>query len=48
MGAIMSGLMNYYLIPFPKTILSNVLCNSMSGLLSGFMGGFIGLLVYKT
>lgn len=27
MGAIMSGLINYYLIPFPKTLLGNAIGN---------------------
>jgi hypothetical protein len=42
----MSFAMNYFLFPFPETILGNALGNGMSGFLSGFMGGFIGLLAY--
>ncbi len=46
MGALMSGLANYYLISAPETLLMNAVGNAMSGLISGFLGGFIGVLMF--
>ena len=47
MGFLMSAVINYYVIPFPETVLNNAVGNGISGLISGFMGGFMGILVYS-
>lgn len=44
MGALISGIMVYFVIPFPETMLANVINNAMSGFISGFMGLLIFLL----
>lgn len=44
-GAIPSGLFNYYLIPFPQSLLDNAIGHSISGFISGYMAGFIGVLI---
>ena len=46
-GFVMSMIMNYFVIPFPATVLSNAVGNGISGLISGFMGGFMGIMVYS-
>jgi len=46
--AVVSGLMNYFVIPFPKTLLDNGINHAMSGLFSGLVTGFVGLIVFMT
>ena len=43
MGFIVSFLMNYFVVPIPKSVFTNRLNNAISGAISGFMGGFMGL-----
>ena len=42
-GALASGLINYYLVPFPATTIENAGNNAISGFFAGFMGGFLGI-----
>ncbi len=37
---------NYFLVPFPESLMQNAVNNGISGLLSGFMSGFMGLFMY--
>jgi hypothetical protein len=46
MGAVMSFIINYFLIPLPATVLGNALNHTVTGIISGFMGGFMGILLY--
>lgn len=46
-GFIFSGLINYYLLPFPETIFDHALSNGLSGMFSGFMGGFMAIKTMK-
>jgi hypothetical protein len=43
---VVSGLMNYYVIPFPRTLLNNEFNHVISGSLSGLVTGFFGLFVF--
>lgn len=45
-GFTLSFLVNYFLVPFPETLLVNAFNNGISGFFSGFMGGFMGLFMY--
>ncbi|WP_431087647.1 hypothetical protein [Paenibacillus sp. 8b26] len=46
MGAVMSFIINYFIVPVPSTVLGNALNHTITGIISGFMGGFMGLLMY--
>ena len=46
-GFVASMLMNYFIIPFPESVLANAVGNGFSGLISGFMGGFMGIMAYS-
>lgn len=42
-GAVLSGAVNYFVIPMPETLLANALGHFASGGISGFLAGFMGL-----
>lgn len=43
---VLSFSVNYFLVPFPESLMENAVNNGVSGLLSGFMSGFMGLFMY--
>lgn len=43
---VLSFSVNYFLVPFPESLMENAVNNGISGLLSGFMSGFMGLFMY--
>ncbi len=45
-GAVISGLLNYFVLPFPKTHLDNAIGHGIGGLICTFIGGFAGILVF--
>ncbi|WP_048065300.1 hypothetical protein [Methanosarcina acetivorans] len=49
-GGIVSGLitaaLNYYVIPFPETIISNVIGHGVGGFVGASTAGFIGIMIY--
>jgi hypothetical protein len=44
--AVGAGLMNYYVIQFPKTLFDNGINHAITGLISAFCAGFFGLIVF--
>ena len=42
-GLIFSMVINYYVVPMPKSLFETALGNGISGLISGFMGGFLAI-----
>ncbi|MEV5843529.1 hypothetical protein AB0M32_16360 [Streptomyces sp. NPDC051985] len=46
MGAVMSGLLNYFVLDVPDSGAANAVNNAVSGLMSGFTAGFFGILAY--
>ena len=45
-SAAISFLLNYYLLPFPATLLDNAIGHSIGGFMCGFISAFMGLLIY--
>lgn len=45
-AVVLSFSANYFLVPFPESLMENAVNNGISGLLSGFMSGFMGLFMY--
>jgi len=45
-SAVISFLLNYYLLPFPATSLDNAIGHGIGGFFCGFISAFIGVLVY--
>ena len=46
-GIISAGL-NYFIIPFPTTIMGNVISHSMGGFFCSLFAGFISVFLYMT
>lgn len=46
MSAIVSGLLNYYLLPIPSTPLDNMIGHGIGGFFTGFISAFIGVFIY--
>ncbi len=44
--SIISGLLNYFVFPFPKTTLDNVMGHTIGGFFCGFFAGLIGVLMH--
>ena len=45
-SAAMSFLLNYYLLPFPATLLDNAIGHGIGGFMCGFVSAVMGLLIY--
>lgn len=45
-SAIISFLLNYYLLPFPATSLDNAIGHGIGGFMCGFVSAFVGILSY--
>ena len=45
-SAAISFLLNYYLLPFPATLLDNAIGHGIGGFMCGFISAFMGLLIY--
>ena len=45
-SAAISFLLNYYLLPFPATLLDNAIGHGIGGFMCGFISAFAGLLIY--
>jgi hypothetical protein len=45
-SAVISFLLNYYLLPFPITLLDNAVGHGVGGFMCGFISAFMGLLIY--
>ena len=45
-SAVISFLLNYYLLPFPVTRLDNAIGHGIGGFMCGFISAFVGLLIY--
>jgi hypothetical protein len=45
-SAVISFLLNYYLLPFPATLLDNAIGHGIGGFMCGFISAFVGLLIY--
>ncbi len=45
-SALVSFLLNYYLLPFPVTLLDNAIGHGIGGFMCGFISAFVGLLIY--
>ncbi len=45
-SAFISFLLNYYLLPFPVTLLDNAIGHGIGGFMCGFISAFVGLLIY--
>ena len=45
-SAPISFLLNYYLLPFPATLLDNAIGHGIGGFMCGFISAFVGLLIY--
>ena len=45
-SAVISFLLNYYLLPFPATSLDNAIGHGIGGFFCGFISAFVGVLVY--
>lgn len=46
LGALLSWLINYFLIDVPGTVFLHAVGNGISGLFSGFFGGFFSILFF--
>lgn len=46
MSAIISGLLNHYLLPMPNSPWANTIGHSIGGFFTGFISAFIGILIY--
>lgn len=44
--SVIAGLLNYYIFPFPKSVMDNVIGHSIGNFFSGFFAGIIGVLMY--
>jgi hypothetical protein len=44
--SIISGLLNYFVFPFPKSVMDNIMGHSIGGFFCGFFAGFIGVLMH--
>ncbi len=47
-SALISFLLNYYLLPFPVTLLDNAIGHGIGGFMCGFISAFVGLLIYES
>ncbi len=45
-SAVISFLLNYYLLPFPATLLDNAIGHGIGGFICGFISAVVGLLIY--
>lgn len=45
-SAIISFLLNYYLLPFPETLLDNAVGHGIGGFIAGFISACMGITVY--
>ena len=45
-SAAISFLLNYYLLPFPGTLLDNAVGHGISGFMCGFLSASIGISIY--
>jgi hypothetical protein len=45
-SAVISFLLNYYLLPFPATSLDNAIGHGIGGFMCGFISAFVGILGY--
>lgn len=45
LSSIVSGLLNYFILPFPRSILDNVIGHSVGGFICGFISAFIGVMM---
>jgi len=45
-SAAISFLLNYYLLPFPATLLDNAVGHGIGGFACGFISAFMGVLIY--
>ncbi len=45
-SALISFLLNYYLLPFPVTLLDNAIGHGIGGFMCGFISAFVGLSIY--
>jgi hypothetical protein len=45
-SAAISFLLNYYLLPFPATLLDNAIGHGIGGFICGFISAFMGVLIY--
>jgi hypothetical protein len=45
-SAFISFLLNYYLLPFPVTLLDNAIGHGVGGFACGFISAFVGLLIH--
>jgi hypothetical protein len=45
-SAAISFLLNYYLLPFPATLLDDAIGHGIGGFMCGFISAFMGLLIY--
>jgi len=45
-SAVISFLLNYYLLPFPETPLDNAIGHGIGGFMCGFISAFVGILIY--
>lgn len=41
-----AGILNYYILPFPKDILGNAINHGVGGFFSGFFSGLVGILIF--
>ncbi|HEX2995106.1 MAG TPA: hypothetical protein VHP14_09780 [Anaerolineales bacterium] len=46
-SAFISFLLNYYLLPFPVTLLDNAIGHGVGGFMCGFISALVGLLIYS-
>ena len=44
-SAIITASLNYYILPFPDSIISNVIGHAIGGFICAFIGGFAAALV---
>lgn len=45
-SAVISFLLNYYLLPFPATPLDNAIGHGIGGFICGFISAFVGVLIF--
>ena len=45
-SAAISFLLNYYLLPFPVTLLDNAIGHGIGGFMCGFISAFVGVLIF--